>query len=238
MHWDNYDLNLQHRTPVPNIRGMPSETAPLARHPSDDSLINNKIIVPEDYNDPESENSDGVDSDYVGDSEVDDQKFDELDEVSDYPDPPEYNDLVNQDNTAYNEYSLPRPVQKQHMYNLHPNSYLPQYSLENSQNDLDHGGPTGVNLNTSDLDALGFPLPGNYGRNDYDISSPPALDNMSMSGYDGLTSANGSMSDISQSEEVKICEIEDSEANLSAEESADESAPLSQDSRSHTHTAV
>ncbi len=208
-----------------------------------------------------------MDSEYVGDSEYAENECateDELDgdPQEDYPDPPNFEQILAnmQGDLSFEENydSMPR---NNHNYSLHPNQYLPSHTVADSaQNssredckvsDEETNGNADNIARDDDDDVIhyGFPRAGKppqffsgYTNNldtnpqDLDYGTLSGIDNMSVS-MGGYTSTNASMSDISG-----LCEIEDSEVNLSDNDSADELGPtaklMAKYSNSHTHTQV
>jgi len=253
-HWDASDW--APRPSLPNISEVPMKEvldSPRSSPHSNDSNTHvssffpppNDMIESGVYTDPEL-----LESEYVGDSEYAENEYD------DYPSPPNYQEILPDFPQALEEsdneggallreeegtYQLPP-----HNFNTHPNYYLPKYNYSHSHEQVGENltPPTfhGAELDLSDNDTenegnesvvqYGFPNRslGRGGRmapeicvtdsecnGDYNQS---VGDNMSVS-VGGYTSTNASCSDISG-----LCEIEDSEINLSDEESVNESTPL------------
>lgn len=147
-------------------------------------------------------------------SEYSDNSENELDPPDSpviYSDPPNFEKLLNnlectEDANGYQPSNL--------NYQLHPDDYLPTYNIvgpackastphENSKEDNKYSLPR--RRRNTDLDDL-------------------ASNRFSVGGYN---SANGSFSDVSQN----LCEIEDSEANFSDNDSDDASSHMLQDTR-------
>ncbi|XP_059170799.1 protocadherin Fat 1-like isoform X3 [Physella acuta] len=184
------------------------------------------------------------DSEYVGDSEyAENEPYDRDELPPSYAEHPKYEQLLQELNDSY---ELPASL------NIHPNHYLPNYNLSHQELDLDpltedentegaryaYGTPRSSNPNRASANSLEgyvplrppkeFMTPG-YQTDGYTTDQEPPsrtsfIDDMSMS-MGGFTS-NASCSDISG-----LCEIDDSEVNLS--DSDDENTPLN---REHMHT--
>lgn len=207
------------------------------------------------YTDPEL-----LDSEYVGDSEYAENEYDTDDHG--YPSPPDYHQILGLppfpeiDEQGGGEclqedpYHLP-----QHNLHIHPDQYLPNHSFSQSrehvgEREAGQDPPTYPEVEISDASDTednesvvhyGFPnnsvgrrgLPPDVTDSEYNgefaQSGASMIDNMSVS-VGGYTSTNASCSDISG-----LCEIEDSEVNLSDEESADELTPLNNE---QLHTIV
>ena len=193
-----------------------------------------------DCTDYPDEFEDGFDSEYVGDSEYAENEFagDETDDPdAEYPDRPDFKDiLAMQGELDYGDLDQPERYAP-----LHPNNYLPEYNIsQNSQPgdwaDPLHGAEMNGNFDSTDnvvgdedeVIHYGFPSnslrqpkfrgrPISYAESDFQGGG----DEMSIS-MGGYTSTNASMSDMS---DVRLCEIEDSEVNLS-DDSGDEAKPL------------
>ena len=222
-----------------------------------------------DYTDYPDE-TEYIDSEYIGDSEYAENECGEEDEMlgeepqeEDYPDPPNFEQILANmhEGLPYEENfdSMPRNNAAKN-YNLHPNKYLPTHTMADSAQgsresfnrpEEEDNGNAGNIARDDDDDVIhyGFPRPGkkpdfysgytnNLESQDLDYGTLSGIDNMSVS-MGGYTSTNASMSDISG-----LCEIDDSEVNLSDNDSNDEleaSAKLLakySKSRSHTHTQV
>lgn len=188
-----------------------------------------------------------MESEYVGDSEFADNECD----TDHYLNPPNYQEifshLVNNSDGNNDSYELP-----EHNFRTHPNDYLPSYHLndesrdEYSDNDNFPDPPEefrGENrvsqLSEDDLDDdddvvhYGFPsqqpllgFHGNITDSEYNARSS-MIDSVG-----GYTSTNASISDISG-----LCEIEDSEINLS-EDSGDENNETTPLNLERLHTQV
>lgn len=194
------------------------------------------------------------DSEYVGDSEYCENECGETDLDDDpnaeYPEPPNFEEILAlQGELNYGD--EPEEAVPPRSYSLHPNQYLPQYNIsQGSQADSasqpnsqdQENANYGENVGRDDDDDVihyGFTRPAaaklrpesanlselsDFNDLNYEPGVASALDNMSVS-MGGYTSTNASVSDVSQG----ICEIEDSEANLSDFENG---------SQSHIHTEV
>ena len=202
-----------------------------------------------DYHD-DTDYVDGNESEYVGDSEYAENECgdddDDMDDPnSDFPDPPNFEHIL----AMHSDLSQPEDTGIPTNYNLHPDHYLPTYQMESgaSQEDWpDDGNGNADNIARDDEEDVihyGFPrpkqprfvshdyqMPLDY-TPDYDHPTMSAIDDMSVS-MGGYTSTNASCSDISG-----LCEIEDSEVNMSDNDSDHERRP-SKKSHSHIHTQV
>lgn len=248
-HWDASDW--APRPSLPNISEVPMTElleSPTSSTHSNDSNTNVQNIQNNDYDlytDPEM-----LESEYVGDSEYAENECD----IDCYPSPPDYQQILGIPETPEEEgYQLPPNI------HVHPDQYLPHYNISQEQasnerllpppywdNDNESGSDYSGNEDNESVVHYGFPphqtkfstegcitdseYNGDYGR------SAASVDNMSVSMGD-FTSTNASCSDISG-----LCEIEDSEINLSDEESVDEvdeTTPLNLGQRQgHLHTQV
>ncbi len=249
-HWDASDWAPNHA--LPNITEVPIKEVPDSPT-SSRSNESNAHIHPDEYEYTDYPDTDYVENEceYVGDSEYaenecgDEEDGDLDDPNAEYPDPPNFEQILamhgdlNYDDGGY----VPKN------YNLHPNQYLPSFQLEtggSSQDDFDDANGNADNFARDDDDDVihyGFPRPRrpHFVHDDYaahsdyntDVEPMSAIDDMSVS-LGGYTSTNASMSDISG-----LCEIEDSEVNLSDNDSATEDTQLiNKLSNSHTHTQV
>ena len=228
-HWDTSDW--APNPALPNITEFPTREVPDSPSSSPHSNESNTHIDPNDYDD-EYEDSEYVenDSEYVGDSEYCENEYE--DEMSDMDDPnidlpeqPDYHAYLalHGADLSYDD-AFPSPA---HNYNLHPNHYLPNYSYHGD------GGGAGEEARAARQQAYAYQPPHlqHEGFHEYADYPPSAIDEMSVS-MGGYTSTNASCSDISG-----LCEIEDSEINMSGEDSCDDNAS-SKMSASHIHTQV
>lgn len=197
-----------------------------------------------DYHD-DTDYVDGNESEYVGDSEYAENEFgDEDDEDNDdrggFPDPPNFEHiLAMHSDLPQSEETYAAPPAN---YNLHPDHYLPTYRPD-SPASHDGNGNADSPQHDDDVVHYGFPRPKqprfvthDFPGQDYtDYGTMSAIDDMSVS-MGGYTSTNASCSDISG-----LCEIEDSEVNMSDNDSDPETKmlrPKAKCSHSHTHTQV
>ncbi|CAL1526834.1 unnamed protein product [Lymnaea stagnalis] len=186
------------------------------------------------------------DSEYVGDSEyAENEPYDQDELPPSYAEHPNYEQLLQ---ALDDSYELPASL------NIHPNQYLPDYNFSQQELDIDpltedentddkpqearymRGGlPQRASNNSPDgnlyaplMPPKEFMTPGYHTDGYTTDQEPPSrtsfIDDMSMS-IGGFTS-NASCSDISG-----LCEIEDSEINVS--DTDDENTPLN---REHIHT--
>lgn len=244
-HWDTSDWRPSTSRPLPGISEFHGPTdsmlAPLPDH--DDLAAVQRLIHPEDdyaitdYPDEDDEELDGNESEYVCDSEFVDNEDD--DEDTDFPaDHPSFQELLEGD----------------------PQKYFPHYGDLGapSQENVDDAGATEMtelNGNLSAADDVmyyGFPKPSTNQRrrrgnpfrqslvsndNRYsgdfglDFAGGTTVDDMSVS-VGGYTSTNASMSDMSG-----LCDIDDSEANLTDYDSGDDNTSQRLNS-THMHTVV
>ncbi len=208
------------------------------------------------------------DSEYVGDSEYAENECDGVetdDPEADYPDRPNFQEILalqgqlnfgSEENVVRNN------------YDRHPNQYLPEYNISennsqageenNAENEVDddyddyNGNYSADNIARDDDDDViyyGFPrapaapamgppklvaqdLAGNAYLSDYEPVGASVMDDMSVS-MGGYNSTNASTSDISG-----LCEIEDSEANLSDNDDQDSQSAHLLQSNSHLTTQV
>ncbi|XP_069130302.1 protocadherin Fat 1-like isoform X5 [Argopecten irradians] len=256
-HWDASDW--APRPSLPNISEVPMKEVPdsprSSPHSNDSNTHVSNFVQPPPcmtesggmYTDPEL-----LESEYVGDSEYAENEYDTDDHG--YPSPPDYHQILGlppfpeideQGGGQEDPYQLP-----QHNLHMHPDQYLPNHSFTQSREQVGETGndpPTYPEVEISDVSdtednesvvQYGFPS-SSMGRRpraqeseynpDYGQSAASMIDNMSVS-VGGYTSTNASCSDISG-----LCEIEDSEVNLSEEDSADELTPLNNE---QLHTVV
>ncbi|XP_033742919.1 LOW QUALITY PROTEIN: protocadherin Fat 1-like [Pecten maximus] len=256
-HWDASDW--APRPSLPNISEVPMKEVPdsprSSPHSNDSNTHVSSFIQPPPcmtesggmYTDPEL-----LESEYVGDSEYAENEYDTDDHG--YPSPPDYHQILGlppfpeideQGGGQEDPYHLP-----QHNLHMHPDQYLPNHSFSQSHEQVGETGndpPTYPEVEVSDVSdtednesvvQYGFPS-SSMGRRpraqegeynpDYGQSAASMIDNMSVS-VGGYTSTNASCSDISG-----LCEIEDSEVNLSEDDSADELTPLNTE---QLHTVV
>ncbi len=240
----------------------------LTDYPDEPEFIDSEYVGDSEY----AENEFGEEDEMLGGERAGAGAEDDGDDDP-LPDPPDFNQiLANMHEGLLQPYddenfdSLPRSNAPPRNYNLHPNKYLPQHSIVDSAQgsredfsqadaaeDEEEANGNADNMARDDEDEVihyGFPRPGkkpdfysgytsNLEPQDMDYGTMSGIDNMSVS-MGGYTSTNASMSDISG-----LCEIDDSEVNLSDNDSADEleaSAKLlakySAKSNSHTHTQV
>ena len=211
-----------------------------------------------DYHD-DTDYQDGNESEYVGDSEYAENEFndDDDDDIdidnNDFPDPPNFEHILAMHS------DLPQPEESYSAaaanptnYNLHPDRYLPSYQVvESGASQEDDGNGNAGDDNDDDVIHYGFPRPKQPrfvpsahdfpNQLDYNTdygTMTSAVDDMSVS-MGGYTSTNASCSDISG-----LCEIEDSEVNMSDNDSdAPETRGMlrpksNKSSFSHTHTQV
>ncbi|XP_056011143.1 protocadherin Fat 1-like isoform X5 [Ostrea edulis] len=251
-HWDASDW--APRPSLPNISEVPIHEihdSPSSSPHSNESnthigFPNGQISDSVLYTDPEL-----LESEYVGDSEFADNEYDN---EECYASPPNYRKVLGLPQTPEEEeesYELP-----QHQINTHPNQYLPNHSFTQSQMSGDRDSrsdwpePPSCDENdfyTSDNDeevvsygfpnskklAPGFVSDGGITDSEYNVRNS-VIDRMSMS-MGGYASTNASVSDISG-----LCEIEDSEVNLSEEEEScddniDETTPLNNPGERNTN---
>ena len=222
--------------------------SPLSSRSND----SNVHIHPDEYeytDYPEDSEYPEMDLEYVGDSEFTENECatdDDLDDPEhDLPERPNFEQILAMHGDFDDGYNPNKD------YSRHPDDYMPTYHLDNSlsqgSQDEELNGNADVFARDDQNDvihydsmprrymseAYGMPFTGGY-NTDTGVSG---LDDMSIS-MAGYTSTNASCSDISG-----LCEIEDSEANLSDNESIDESKiendlnKLTQSS-SHTQTQV
>ncbi|XP_061184166.1 protocadherin Fat 1-like isoform X2 [Saccostrea echinata] len=252
-HWDASDW--APRPSLPNISEVPiheiHDSPSSSPHSNESNThigfpngpINDSVL----YTDPEL-----LESEYVGDSEFADNEYDN---EECYMSPPNYRRVLGLPQTPEEEeesYELP-----QHQIITHPNQYLPNHSFTQSHEQVsgdrdshsDWPEPPSCDENefyTSDNDeevvtygfpntkklAPGFVSDGGITDSEYNVRNS-VIDRMSMS-LGGYASTNASVSDISG-----LCEIEDSEVNLSEEESCDdnidESTPLNNPGERNTN---
>ncbi|CAH1776950.1 unnamed protein product [Owenia fusiformis] len=260
-HWDTSDW--APNAALPNITEVPTHEildSPSASVHSQHSNESNTHIGNEDVEPTERDrlmsnltdeypDSEFIDSEYVGDSEYADNEDMEGEGEMEYPDVPNFQEILamQAELNYYDDEDLPQD------YNRHRNHYLPNHDLDNSQNGNGSvNGEAGAAANNvpkngeiaqieddddSNVIQYGFPQAGKPHRfpqddTDYDHSAISGLeDNMSVSigGYD-------SESQISASEISNLCEIEDSEMNLSDYESGDDT--LRSRINGHLHTQV
>ena len=253
-HWDASDW--APRPSLPNISELPMREIPDSPSSSPHSNESNTHIGYQNfqdqdmYTDPEM-----LESEYVGDSEFADNECDN-DEC--YMSPPNYHQILGLPRTPEEEeededsYRLP-----QDNLLMHPNQYLPNHSMDQSQefngdrdSQSDWPEPPSCDENdfyTSDNDenevvtygfpknkklAKGFLSDGGITDSEYNARNS-IIDRMSMS-MGGNASTNASVSDISG-----LCDIEDSEVNFSdgdSESENDETTPLK--NTNHLHTQV
>lgn len=253
-HWDTSDW--APNPALPNITEFPMREVPDSPSSSRSNDSNIHIDPNDEYDFTEdTDYHDGNESEYVGDSEYAENEFgddndDDDDPNNDFPEPPNFEHILamNQD-LQQQEDSFAGP---QNNYNLHPDQYLPTYQMESgaSQEDWqDDGNGNADNIareDDEDVIHYGFPRPKqprfsshNYPNQfdyntDYEHGTMSAIDDMSVS-MGGYTSTNASCSDISG-----LCEIEDSEVNMSDNDSDQETRMLrpKASSHSHTHTQV
>ncbi|KAK3099997.1 hypothetical protein FSP39_013258 [Pinctada imbricata] len=254
-HWDASDW--APRPSLPNISELPMREIPDSPSSSPHSNESNTHIGyqtfqdTEMYTDPEM-----LESEYVGDSEFADNECDNDDQC--YMSPPNYHKVLglpqtpegNEDEEE-DSYRLP-----QDNLVMHPNQYLPNHSFNQSQefsgerdSQSDWPEPPSCDENdfyTSENDdnevvtygfpnssklAKGFLSDGGITDSEYNVRNS-VIDRMSMS-LGGNASTNVSMSDISG-----LCDIEDSEVNLSGDGDSDsendETTPLSNSHQHHT----
>ena len=252
-HWDASDW--APNSALPNITEVPIKEIPDSPT-SSRSNESNAHINPDEYEYTDYPDTDYPDTDfpeYVGDSEYAENELDDDDDLDDpnaeYPDPPNFEQVLAMHGDLNYDDGVHAPLN----YNLHPNQYLPTYQLtpglsQDDGQDDDTNGNAHNFARDDDDDVIhyGFPRPRRprFSHDDYAAHSDyntdvehgmSAIDDMSVS-MGGYTSTNASMSDISG-----LCEIEDSEVNLSDNDSADENNALvkfSSSSHSHTHTEV
>ncbi|XP_035206059.1 uncharacterized protein LOC118181087, partial [Stegodyphus dumicola] len=152
----------------------------------------------EDFERPESE--------YVGDSENNDNDFD--DSVLPVPNFENILGMADLEFADDGTDSSPSP----HKYQRHPNSYLPAHTTSTANTSPDHtwNADTRQICELSDDEVMTYGFPPQGGRGFHVPIDVSGLDSMSMS-VGGYTSTNASFSDISGA----VCEIDDSEANCS-----------------------
>jgi len=207
-HWDMSDLNPETTLYMPSGVGSPA------------SLHQGLYKYMDEL--------DGNESEYVGDSEFTENECGNDDvemEADSYPGLSFKDILAMKDELNYGSDEF-RPHTK---YNLHPNNYLPDHKDELPEDTSLNGNYNSADYicrdDDDDVIHYGFPRPSSpskFNRDSYTDTEagPNILDNMSISvvsGGGGCKSPNGSMSDLSG-----VCMIEDSEANNSDEENADE----------------
>lgn len=223
---------------------------------SNDSNIH---IHPDEYeytDYPEDSEYPDMEPEYIGDSEFTENECytdDDLDDPeAELPERPNFEQILalHADLNYDDEFD----PEKDNGYNRHPDEYLPTYQLDNNQEDSQEElNGNADNFARDDADEVihfsnSIPryLPDDYGyppgyNTDTGVSG---IDEMSVS-MGGYTSTNASCSDISG-----LCEIEDSEANLSDNDSLHENNlnklsgdtipqnKLSVETNSHTQTQV
>lgn len=223
-HWDTSDWNPSN--PLRKIAMVPSASVPDSPRLAT-SRDSNLHIATDEYE--MTDINDDVDSEYVGDSEYCENECGETDIDDDpnaeYPDRPSFEEILALQGEL-NFGDEPEEAAPPRSYSLHPNQYLPTFNIsQGSQSQDQENANYGENVGREDDDDVihyGFtrpaaaklrPVSANFSElSDYnDLNYEPgvgasALDNMSVS-IGGYTS-NASLSD-------GICEIEDSEANLS-----------------------
>lgn len=215
-------------------------------HAEEDDRINehSHLLYDSEYVENESE--------YVGDSEYADNEFDDEynDDPTQYPSHADFQQILALQAQLQEavEYELPR-----HNLNVHPDQYLPHYSLNGHQSEQENADEedngnrqpllgAGARAPEENIIHYGFPRQGprRFMGEDLGVqsdcngdfeNSQSALDDMSVS-VGGYTSTNASCSDISG-----LCEIEDSEINLSDEDST-ESSPSARLRADNLHTQV
>lgn len=191
----------------------------------------------EDVNDAEMDDQEN-NSEYVGDSECT-ENFDEMEENedpnADFHPVPNFHQFLGLAPHIDDEDNHHGPQ------NLHPN-IMPNFGQIRQNGVLDNWpAPPGAengNDQNSDEDENGepYPLPRHFrprlpvDGSDYEHSAASMIDDMSVS-FGGYTSTNASCSDISG-----LCDIEDSEMNLSDESDID--IQPAKFSSAHLHTQV
>lgn len=254
-HWDTSDWHPDHN-PLPEISELPSNSVhntPLPNHRTNASkTINTDTANPDNiqidpneysYNDLQEEDE-FIDPEYVCESEFTDNDLDasDNDEINDIDsefDPPDYQDILKGDFSQY----------------------MPHYSdIENSQagdsrwgsrRDIElNGNSEGVLPGEDDVIHYGFSLPRPRNKhfrpqNDNRFSGEFNLDytdHIPMQNLDdGLSiSMAGYQSTASASSISNLCDIEDSEANLSDSDSENQSCESTKLVKSSTniHTVV
>ena len=221
---------------------------------------------PDDSEFLENDDSEYVGDSEYAENEYDNEVDGDDDPNADFPDPPNFEAIL-APNGDYDEnfqmpqhnYNLhPNHYLPQFRYENGPNgdndnwpAAAPPRNNGEQNGNLNNRGANrdvdpGNEADDDDVIQYGFPRPvphphfqpEDYGNisefNDFEHSAASAIDDMSVS-MGGYTSTNASCSDISG-----LCEIEDSEMNLSDYDSGDEnhSSRLSTLSNSHLHTQV
>ncbi|XP_064610099.1 protocadherin Fat 1-like isoform X2 [Liolophura sinensis] len=262
-HWDTSDW-APHPS-LPNISEVPMKEILDSPSSSPHSHDSNTNIGVQEHSHAEEE--DGInehshllydseyvenESEYVGDSEYADNEFDDEynDDPTQYPSHADFQQILALQAQLQEavDYELPR-----HNLNVHPDQYLPHYSLNGHQSEQDNADEEdngnrqpllGAEARAPEENIIhyGFPRQGprRFMGDDLGVqsdcngdfeNSQSALDDMSVS-VGGYTSTNASCSDISG-----LCEIEDSEINLSDEDST-ESSPSARLRADNLHTQV
>ena len=188
---------------------------------SDDG--NSQLIDPDAYDNYTDYAEDAAehDSEYVGDSEYGQTEFETEDFDDDgrgeFGDAPNYEEMLAlQNNLVYevtdDDIDDDDDDESHVNYNIHPNDYLPHYSIDNVHTDDDDSCYQGA------------------AQPEYEHSTLSALDDMSVS-VGGYASTAVSCSGLSG-----LCEIDDSEINVS--DSEDDNCSSTKISTSRVHTDV
>ena len=218
-----------------------------------------------DYTDYPEE-TEYIDSEYIGDSEYAENECGEEDEMlgeepqeEDYPDPPNFEQILANmhEGLPYEENfdSMPRNNAAKN-YNLHPNKYLPTHTIAdsaqgsresfNKQDEEDNGNADNIARDDDDdVIHYGFPRPGKkpdfYSGYTSNLESQD-LDYGTLSGIDNMSVSMGgyTSTNASMSDISGLCEIDDSEVNLGDNDSNDEleasAKLLAKYSKSNSHT--
>lgn len=236
-HWDTSDW--APNSALPNISELPVKEVLDSPSSSPQSNDSNTHVDPpnmEDVNDAEMDDHEN-DSEYVGDSECT-ENFDDMEENedpnADYRPAPNFQHFLGLVPFVDDEDNQHGPQ------NHHPN-IMPDFGQIRQNGILDNwpappGPENGNDGNNSDEDENGepYPLPRHFRPrlpvDDYEHSAASMIDDMSVS-FGGYTSTNASCSDISG-----LCDIEDSEMNLSDE--SDTELHPAKFSSAHLHTQV
>lgn len=170
----------------------------------DSNLIGNHKLP---SNQSGSEEFERAESEYVGDSENNDNDFDDNNLPA-----PNFENILQMTDLDFADDGTDSLPTSPHKYERHPNSYLPTHTTSTANTSPDHTWNADQrqisDLSDDEVMTYGFPPQG--GRGFHVPVDAPGLDSMSMS-VGGYTSTNASFSDISGA----VCEIDDSEANCS-----------------------
>ncbi|KAK3597674.1 hypothetical protein CHS0354_040047 [Potamilus streckersoni] len=244
-HWDTSDWAPQKS--LPNISEVPPQECPDSPGSSSRQSNDSNTHVFQGNRRLANNIPEYIDSEYVGDSEYAENEY----EMEEMPCLPNYEELLAQQHQLHDDYQLPHHdfnIHPNHYlpeYNIHDQSAesenwlgLPSYnqtadSDQSAEDDTDsvihYGFPQRRNVEnrlsvlTADSDftaqnrlSTAYTTDSEWNGENYRTSMIESTDNMSVSA-EGLTSANDSVSDISG-----LCEIEDSEINVSDDDVGDE----------------